>query len=340
MTTTTWNPSDKLNVNLTNSNLTAAWPGNNFSGVRGTTSKTTGKWYFEYNTIAIASDFHPGDNFVGLAPDSSTYTLGNQLAAPSTPAIGASQGNLLFNFQTNPNWITGNGDPSGHVLCIAVDLDAQLVWFRNDSGNWNNSGTADPATGTGGLALGCSPGTALFLCACTTTISVNNTVTMATQTIQFAQSPPSGFSAWDSVPNIWASVEAPDTFAGAGYPGLFGISGELISTEAPDTFAGIGYPTAVGTWASTEAKDIFGASGHLPFVGTWASTEATDTFAAVGMGVGENGIWVSTEATDTFAAIGQTPIVGTFNVTEITDRFVALGAGVTQARRRRHLIVT
>ena len=48
---------------------------------------------------------------------------------------------------------TVQGWVSGNTLCCAVDLDARLIWFRTNGGNWNNSGTADPATGAGGIDL-------------------------------------------------------------------------------------------------------------------------------------------------------------------------------------------
>ena len=45
-------------------------------------------------------------------------------------------------------------DLPGDVIGIALDVGAQLAWFRvAPSGNWNGSGTANPATGTGGLSL-------------------------------------------------------------------------------------------------------------------------------------------------------------------------------------------
>jgi len=51
---------------------------------------------------------------------------------------------------------------SGSVIGIAVDFTSSLIWFRvGTTGNWNTVGTANPATGTGGLAMGLA-GTALY----------------------------------------------------------------------------------------------------------------------------------------------------------------------------------
>jgi hypothetical protein len=63
MTLTTWNPSDKgSGITLSNGNKTATGSSGNFK-VRGTTSHvSTGKYYFELNTISIVG----GQGFFGL----------------------------------------------------------------------------------------------------------------------------------------------------------------------------------------------------------------------------------------------------------------------------------
>lgn len=43
---------------------------------------------------------------------------------------------------------------SGQRLCIALDITNKLIWGRVGSGNWNNSSTANPATGVGGYNWG------------------------------------------------------------------------------------------------------------------------------------------------------------------------------------------
>jgi hypothetical protein len=138
----------------------------------------------------------------------------------------------------------------------------------------------------------------------------------------------------------WASTETKDTFAATGYPGGFGITGDLTSTEARDIFAAVGYPNNVGVWTTLEAPDRFSAFGFQPQTAVWHSTEAADVFHGTGIGLGENGVWASTEATDIFAATGFTPVSGTFIVTEAADRFQAFGAGVIRVRRRRTSFVT
>jgi hypothetical protein len=69
-------------------------------------------------------------------------------------------GNMLFTASGNL-WANGSNTSitlgaraSGNVIGIATDLDNREIWFRvAPSGNWNNSGTADPATNTGGITI-------------------------------------------------------------------------------------------------------------------------------------------------------------------------------------------
>jgi len=42
---------------------------------------------------------------------------------------------------------------SGNTVGMAVDIGAGLIWWETNGGNWNNSGTANPATGTGGITI-------------------------------------------------------------------------------------------------------------------------------------------------------------------------------------------
>lgn len=141
-------------------------------------------------------------------------------------------------------------------------------------------------------------------------------------------------------PGSWDSTEAQDVPFFRGYPGAFGIVGDLTATEQPDIAAIVGFERDSGIWFSIEAPDIFGATGRVPLVGHLAATENPDIFAGVGLGRGENGTWISTEGVDTLTIIGNTPITAVLSAFEIDDRFVAFGAGVTHTSRRRPLIVT
>jgi hypothetical protein len=142
-TETVWNTADLNNVTLSNGNLRAT-VGAGSGGVRGTNPKSSGKLYWEctYTTL-----------------NSNSFTAGISLATASvlSPSVGSSRVNRLDGV------VYVNGGASGSalgiiapasVIGIAVDLAAQLIWYRvSPAGNWNGSGTANPATGAGGVSI-------------------------------------------------------------------------------------------------------------------------------------------------------------------------------------------
>jgi hypothetical protein len=143
---TTWNPSDKAaGITLSGSNLIATNNSSSTSGVRAVANATSGKFYWEYtcNTFTFSA------NAVGVARSSMSLTGGpgdtGNFCVTTTGAIyanGTSTG-------VNVGSIT-----AGALVCIAIDATAHLGWIRlGPTGNWNNSGTANPATGVGGITI-------------------------------------------------------------------------------------------------------------------------------------------------------------------------------------------
>lgn len=183
---TTWNPSDKsANITLTNSNLTATLSVSSANGVRSTTSNSSGKWYFEITATNIsASTFRVG---FANATQSLTALFG---ASANSGAYIANNGNFDINASvigSSASWTTGA------VLRIAVDFTNKLVWLAVGGGNWNNSGTANPATGTGGFSLSTLSAGPYFI-----GFSGNANTNAATMDPTGAAfGPPSGFSTWD-----------------------------------------------------------------------------------------------------------------------------------------------
>lgn len=152
---TAWNPSDKnTGVTLSNSNLTATNNNNvQVQGVRAVDGQLTGKFYWEctYNTTANVTDA------VGVCRGSTA--LNTQMNSSS--GTGASSGYVAVAPYTSGQ-IYYNGTTfgqigsivAGSVVGIALDLTNHLIWFRlGAAGNWNGSGTANPATGVGGISI-------------------------------------------------------------------------------------------------------------------------------------------------------------------------------------------
>ena len=145
---TSWNASDKLNVTLSNSNLTATATA--VGAVRSNFNFNSGKYYWE----CTGATWTNGSTGIGAA-----------LAAPALSGLSSTTGAAIF-FQSGAIFVNAvyqgagvNFGPrsNGDIIGIAIDYGANLIWFRVcPSGNWNLNlgGSANPATGSGGLGIG------------------------------------------------------------------------------------------------------------------------------------------------------------------------------------------
>lgn len=139
-------------VVLSNSNKRAApASGGPYNHMMGTPANYAGKRYFEFKPAAT------GFTAMGVVGPGGHLKNGD--------------GNVLGNYQGQMGWASGGGITTvkqqsssftlatiqtwaaNDILGIAVDLDLDLIWFRTNGGNWNNSGANNPATATGGIDL-------------------------------------------------------------------------------------------------------------------------------------------------------------------------------------------
>lgn len=147
----TWNPSDKGgDVTLSNGNLTAKSSNTDtwIDGVRTIASNTTGKFYFEL--LGLGSS-----GFLGFA--TSAWNLGPSRLPDATGTISYddTNGQIRQNTSGGGNVLVITAAAAAHLstFCIAIDLTSNLIWIRVNAGNWNNSASANPETGTGGGAI-------------------------------------------------------------------------------------------------------------------------------------------------------------------------------------------
>jgi len=82
---------------------------------------------------------------------------------------------------------------TGATLCMAVDMDNKRIWTRVNSGNWNNSATANPATNAEGVDISAYT-TAFFAAA--PAMAAGRTVTVRTDSATWTQTAPVGFGPW------------------------------------------------------------------------------------------------------------------------------------------------
>lgn len=184
--TGTWNPADKnANVALSNGNLTATASISAFVAVRSTTSHSTGKWCYEA-TLNAAS----GTISVGWGTSAASLSLIPGFDSPSNISVGWFSGGPIFPGPAGSATWPSLGSPG--MLCVS--LVTMEVWMLDASGNWNGSGTANPATDTGGLSWGASTGSTWFAEVGLANSGDNMTVNFGATA--FAHALPSGFSAW------------------------------------------------------------------------------------------------------------------------------------------------
>lgn len=188
MTITVWNSADMLNTTLSGGDLVATATAGGRAGVRGTQSRSSGKWYLEFGALSL---YAGSPAYVGVAAIGKI--LGDNIGGDSFVAGVQGDGYIY------PSYIGPLSALTGHVVCAAYDFGNALEWIRLDgTGNWNNSGTADPATGVGGNAIQAAqtwyPICGLF--------GNPNTATLNASPGSFIGVAPAGFSPWDIGPTF------------------------------------------------------------------------------------------------------------------------------------------
>ena len=142
----TWNPSDKgANVTLSNGNMSAEANAANADSVRATTSKSSGKWYWE---ILIDRNTVDG-NTVGAGTSSASL-----VEVPGYDANGYGYNSASGEKIHSNSWVAYGSDfTTNDIIGIALDLDNGKIWFAKNN-VWQASG--NPATGTNAAYTGLS----------------------------------------------------------------------------------------------------------------------------------------------------------------------------------------
>jgi hypothetical protein len=222
-TPNTFDPATVVNTTLSNGNLTATHSnttGN--SGARFLGATSTGKYYFE---ITQTTTGHGLNDTVGLITSAGAV---NDVVTGGNGAIGVTRGGNINVFSTNQ--VTGLGTfAAGDVAGIAIDFGNLLVWVRRNAGNWNNSGTANPATGVGGVLFAAGSLTpAVCFTGTGTAAGDSNTINIGGSA--FANAAPSGFGIWASYTSfkLTATLSAPQ-------PGMAGYLHARVRAAKPST---------------------------------------------------------------------------------------------------------
>lgn len=168
--------------------------------VRSNTSQTTGKLYFEFSLSALNGSggglTAAAGLFIGIATAAKALQ-GNTAGFLGSDTISASlqcSGGIFYN---NAQLSLLSTLSVGQVVSVAIDIPNKLIWFFNPANaQWNNGGSANPATGAGSFSLSSISG-AIFIAAA---IGVGNNTCVGVLNAgatTFARAIPSGFAAWD-----------------------------------------------------------------------------------------------------------------------------------------------
>lgn len=220
MAATTFDPNNKSSgFTLSGGNLVATASG--AANVRATRS-LTGLSYFEITATTVT-----GTMSIGLCNYLFGVT-GTSLLGVDNNGVGFRQGGTVV--LNNVTLATIQTYTTLDVVCVAVDIQNRLVWFRTNGGNWNNNAANNPATGVGGIDYSSMNLGPLFPeVSCSATLAVFT----GKFTSGFAQTPPTGFLSADTCQAVAVSSDAP---IGAGYVQIGGVM-PAPSTTAPEARA-------------------------------------------------------------------------------------------------------
>ena len=316
---TTWSPlyATPSITTLSGGDLTVSSTSGTGSSIA-TFNALTGKFYYEYTPTGM------DDNNSGIGVADITFTPQARGGQSANPHSGIVVSNSYFVYSDGS--YASLTLTSGTVLCVAIDIGAQLIWFRFDGHDWNNDASANPATGAGGLSLSfmdaSHPVAPSFVSSDAVFAGTANFGATS-----YAQTPPSGFNNWIGAADTgtFAATEATDTFAATGHRTH---TGTMAVTGAIDTMSFAGFEGVQGTWTPTEATDIMVATGTLGsfsgVIGYMTPTEATDVIS-VTMVITISATMILSEGADTFNAFGKITVTGTWTPTEAKDHLSFTG---------------
>jgi hypothetical protein len=149
--TTTWNSADKASITLSGGDLIATKTGADADAqVRSVASRSSGKVHFEATFTTVITN----SSSMGLGIASASHTLGGGSYVGSDLTSVGVWGDKSVYLNGSATTLLSTNPAQGDVMAIEVDFGAALLWVKTSSStNWNNNGSADPATGTGGFNI-------------------------------------------------------------------------------------------------------------------------------------------------------------------------------------------
>jgi hypothetical protein len=188
---------------LSNGNLTVSTTNaGNFQDARTDVVLTGGKYYYEFTLASlgvVAEEPNLQAGFCDTAYVQSTNELGVDAHSVGIFVI-PTLNRFSINFNNSQTNFASGTPTVGQVIGVALDIGNASIWARLGAGNWNNSGTANPATNVGGISLAgwLNTGNPVNIFPCAQLQPSSGTATASTLTFNFgatafANTPPAGF---------------------------------------------------------------------------------------------------------------------------------------------------
>lgn len=167
-----------------------------FETIRGLTSHSSGKFYFEmYAGPASTNRVEVGVMGTAALSGGPSQSAGGVATIPSGLGSINGSGSIGVGAWNDPNMAWDNG-----IVCrVAVNVTSRLAWFLPINGlapGWNNFGGSDP-NGTGGVSI--NGASALFIAGGIITLSgdaVPKSFYVNTGDLGFVGAVPSGYLPW------------------------------------------------------------------------------------------------------------------------------------------------
>jgi hypothetical protein len=305
--TATEHPTSALSFSNADKTATIATPS---SQAKAWTVDAVAKSYIEATIDATGGGWVGAIN-LGLSNKSLTSYLGDTDSACVT-----GEGNVLLENSTVASGLGTIG--AGGRYRMAVDRANNLIWFALESGDWNGSGTADPATGTGGLSISGLPAGDLFAAVHLDAPS-GAIMTIYPTVASWVYGAPSGFSEIGATSLPESPFFQPNAFSfePQGSSGAVNVSVDLTGVAGTGA---VGTATANGK-ANTTLTGVAGTGA----VGTAAGNGKASTSLTGVAGTGAVGTATANgKASTSLTGVSGTGQVGSVTVTAVSGVTVNL----------------
>ena len=156
------------NLTMSEGNCALASSNSQWLGTSSTIAVSAGKWYVEWKYIA-------GHNMkfgiVGNGGVDVSWLTANQSYGGYSPIGYEYQFNnsgtgYRVNNNSDPSWTNGSFTAADSIIIMAFDIDAGKIWWGRNGTWFNNTGTANPATGTDASTTGISSDNGPYVISC------------------------------------------------------------------------------------------------------------------------------------------------------------------------------